>query len=274
MTSLTDAEAPPSPRDLADWLLARGRHWVTSAEVASLLGIPPEQVAPRLAGARRRGHLFSPTKGAYVPIPPEYRSWGAVPAAHFIDSMMLHLDHPYYVGLLSAAELFGVAHQRPQVFQVVTTARLRDRSFGRVDISFITVADMASRPTTTRNTPTGTVCLSTPEVTLFDVVAMPAQAGGLSNVATVVGEMLEGDLLASAALGNVARRYPTSVAQRAGWLLDLVGEEAGTSLDLDGLLAVAHRRSTPTLLLAGGPQAGPLDQRWNVVVNGQVESDL
>lgn len=274
MISPAHLEAPPPPRDLADWLLARGRHWITSAEVASLLRIPSEQVAPRLASSRRRNQLFSPTKGAYVPIPPEYRSWGAVPAAHFIDPMMRHLGHPYYVGLLSAAEQVGVAHQRPQVFQVVTTARLRDRSFGRVGISFVTVGEMASRPTIARNTPTGTIRVSTPEVTIFDLVAMPGHAGGLSNVATIVGGMLEEGLLAPGDVADVARGYPSAVAQRAGWLLDLMGEETGTSLDLGDLHAVAHRRTTPTLLLAGGPQAGPLDDRWNVVVNGQVESDL
>ena len=35
----------------------------------------------------------------------------------------------YYVGLLSAAELFGAAHQRPQVFQVVVDKYLPDRAF-------------------------------------------------------------------------------------------------------------------------------------------------
>ena len=42
-------------------------------------------------------------------IPPEFRSWGAVPATHFIDPMMRFLGHDYYVGYLSAAEAHGAA---------------------------------------------------------------------------------------------------------------------------------------------------------------------
>ena len=70
-----------------------------------------------------------------MPIPAEYRSWRAVPASHFIDPMMRHLDHGYYVGYLSAAEVHGAAHQRPQVFQVITDARLNDRTFDRSESS-------------------------------------------------------------------------------------------------------------------------------------------
>ena len=36
--------------------------------------------------------------------------------------------------------------------------------------------------------------VSTPEVTVLDLVASPGHGGGLSNVATVVGDLLEDDL--------------------------------------------------------------------------------
>lgn len=261
------------PRWLADWLLSHGRHWITTGEAADVLGIPSDHVSPTLARWRRNGHLFSPTKGAYVPIPPQYRSWGAVPAAQFIDPLMAHLGHRYYVGLLSAAELLGFAHQRPQVFQVVTPARLRDRSFGRVHLAFVTVADLGSRPTTTRNTPTGTVRVSTPEVTLLDLVSMPERGGGLSNVATIAGEMLEEDAIDVGALASVAQAYPGAVAQRTGWLLEHVGDALDAVPVLDELQAVARRRATPSLLLASGPR-GTVDDRWNVIVNTEIEPDL
>ena len=261
------------PRHLADWLLSRGRSWVTTEEAAELLGIPVEHVSPTLARWRRAGHLFSPTRGAYVPIPPEYRNWGVVPAINFVDQMMSHLDHPYYVGLLSAAEFHGFAHQRPQVFQIVTPARLRDRAFGRVRLNFITVADISTRPTVTRNTPTGTLRISTPEATLLDLVSMPRRGAGLSNVATIAGEMLEEDALDLAELAVVAEQYPAAVVQRTGFLLEHVAGIVDVEVDLVGLRAVALQRITRTRLRPSGP-AGPLDERWNVIVNTQIEPDL
>ena len=124
-----------------------------------------------------------------MPIPPEFRTWGAVPASHFIDPLMRYLGHDYYVGFLSAAEFHGAAHQRPQVFQVVTSGRLRDRAFGRVRIEFTTSSDTAARPVVERNTPTGTMRVASPEVTVLDLVAY-RRGGGISNVATVVGELV------------------------------------------------------------------------------------
>jgi len=70
------------------------------------------------ARVRAAGHFFVPAPGLYIPIPSEYSTWGVVPALDFIDQLMKHLGRSYCVGLLSAAEIHGAAHQRPQVFQV------------------------------------------------------------------------------------------------------------------------------------------------------------
>jgi len=255
-------------------LISHGRHWITTDEIAATLAVPVEQVPPIVARLRRAGRLFSPTRGGYVPIPAEYRSWRAVPASHFIDSMMRHLDHEYYVGFLSAAEVHGAAHQRPQVFQVITDARLNDRSFDRVTIEFTTSAKTASRPTTTVNTPTGTMKVSVPEITVLDLVGRPALGGGLSNVATVLGGLLGDGLLDIPRLADLAKDYPAAVSQRAGWLVERVAGEIGAEVDLAPLDEVAHARLKPTPLAASGRQAGPFNERWNIVVNTDVEPDL
>jgi predicted transcriptional regulator of viral defense system len=263
---MTDRAGSVDPRELADWLLARGRHWVTTNQAAELLGIPEHHVAPSLAQSRRRGHLFSPTKGLYVAIPPEFRSWGAVPAAHFVDAMMRHLGHDYYVCLLSAAEIHGAAHQRPQVFQVMTSARLRDRAFGRVRMEFITSMHTSERPTDVVNTPTGTMRVSTPEVTVLDLVSFPDEGGALFNVATVVGEMLVEDAVDVGRLAEAAVGYPVSIVQRTGWLLDFMAERVEVEVDTEPLLSLTSARVTPTPLDPGFGRAGTLDPLWNVTV--------
>jgi predicted transcriptional regulator of viral defense system len=272
MTGLV-GDGPEGPRDLADWLLARGRHWVSAPEVAVLLGVPLTHVAPTLARWVLKGLLFSPTKGAYVPIPPHYRDWGAIPGSEFVDAMMSHLGHEYYVCLLSAAEVHGFAHQRPQVFQVMTGARLRDRSFGRVKVSFVCSAAVLSRPTVLRNTPTGVLRVSSLECTVLDLVSMPLRSGGLSNIGTIVAEMLDEERIDPKLLGDAATGYPASVIARTGWIIEFAAGEVGKMFDVESLRSLASARVKPTLLDSQGLRTGELDHRWNLIVNSHIEVD-
>ena len=117
--------------DLADGLLAHGRSAVTTTEAAEILGVPRDQVRVRLNAGVHAGRLFSPSRGLWVAIPPKYRAWGAPPATEFLDQLMTHLGREYYVGWLSAAEIHGAAHQRPQTLQVAVDRPVQGRSFGR-----------------------------------------------------------------------------------------------------------------------------------------------
>src|SRR5665811_1125315 len=109
---------------LPDALLARGVHSFTTQEAAEVAGISPSSARPALARLVKNRLVFSPARGLYVAIPPEYRSWGVVPAAWFVDTMMQHLGRSYYVGLLTAAAINGASHQHPQVFQAVSYTHL------------------------------------------------------------------------------------------------------------------------------------------------------
>jgi predicted transcriptional regulator of viral defense system len=260
-------------RDVPDWLLSHGSAFATTTDIATLVDITPAEVASIAARWRANGQAFSPTPGAYVPIPSQYRSWRAVPARNFVDPLMNHLGHPYYVGYLSAAEVHDAAHQRPQVFQIVTTGRLKDREFGRVRLTFITSLAAAKRPVVSVNTPTGTMMVSTPEATVLDLVGEPRQGGGLSNIATVIGDLLEDDKINVDQLVLAASQYPLSVVQRTGWMIERAAAEIGRNIHLEELAAIANRRGERTLLSSSGPRRGATDRRWRVVVNTEVESD-
>ena len=58
---------------LPDDLLAAGQSAVTTEEIAQRLGRDPP-LRPGLARLKSKRQLFSPAKGLYVPVPPEYRS--------------------------------------------------------------------------------------------------------------------------------------------------------------------------------------------------------
>lgn len=262
-----------APRHLADHLLAYGRPIVSLSEVAELTGLALKAAADALVRLRRDGLMFSPSRGLYVAVPAQYRTWGAVPALDFIDAMMGALGRRYYVALLSAAELYGAAHQRPQVFQTMVDRPVEDRDFGRVRLRFYTRRHLPDVPTVWRNTSTGRARVSSPAATALDLATRPRDAGGLSNAATVLAELVQETGLDTADFRQAATAYPRASLRRLGWLLDFVSADVDTDALADELRADDDRR--PTVLLdPGGHRRGHGNLRWGVVENADVEADL
>lgn len=253
--------------------MSRGRHFVTTAEVAALVGVEEPKVHISLQRARDARKLVSVTKGGWVPVPPEYRQAGAPPPIHYIDPLMRHLGHPYYVGFLSSARIHGASHQVPMVFQVVTPALLRDRQIGASRVQFIRRAATADRPVQQHNVETGRVTIATPETTVLDIVEAPDLAAGLGNVGNVVGELALEGLIDGHRLADAAVDYPATVAQRAGWLIELMASEVGAPAELDDLAELVAERDY-TVLDPRSAVDGRRDRRWRLFVNTEVEHDL
>jgi predicted transcriptional regulator of viral defense system len=252
---------------LPDSLLAEGRYWLTTDEAATLLGRDKRTIYPRLAGLEHAGKLFSPTKGLYVVVPPEYRDWGVVPADWFIDPLMRHLSRSYYVGFLSAATRHGAAHHAPQTFQVVVDRPLRSRDFGRVRMRFVTRKDVESMTREQMNSHTGAYFVASRETTAVDLAWRPQLGAGMSNVATVLRDIgdLDGEKLA-----RLAAFRSRATARRLGWLL----ERFRSDVDTYWLRQIARpAEGTPTALVPGNRLRGPADAGWGVRLNGTVEPD-
>ena len=253
--------------------MGRGRYYIKTGEVAELLAINIDVVSDSLQRAREAGKLVSVTKGGWVTVPPEYRAAGAPPPIHFIDQMMHHLGHPYYVGFLPAAAMHGASHQATMVLQIVTSARLRDRQIGAGRIQFIQRSNAGEQLCELKNVPTGRVRVSSSAATVFDLVGFPRGGGGLSNIATVIGDLLVEGQLIPEALIDAARLHPVAVVQRAGHLIEFMANETGTTIYLDGLATlVASADVTP--LAPGRPATTDRNDRWRVQLNTRVEHDL
>ena len=241
---------------------------MSATEAAQLTGVSAEHVYPGLQRLRRRGAMFSPARGLYVVVPPEYRSWGVLPGELFIDAMMQALGRNYYVSLLSAAAMHGAAHQAPQLFQVMVDRHVADRDVGRVRLRFYANEYVEEMAVEERQVDTGRIRLATRETTLMDLVVHPDAAGGLNNVATVIAEIGDLDVPVLARLASLRSR---SVARRLGWLLEQFRE----GLELEPLVELALARDGhPTRLVRALPARGPIDPRWNLQVNSTVEPDL
>ena len=270
--------AVPTAR-LRDEIVGRGIGALTINDVIDLTALSRGSARQAMRRARAAGHFFAPVPGLYIPIPSEYSSWGVVPAMDFIDQMMNFLERRYYVGLLSAAELHGAAHQRPQVFQVMVDRPLAEREIKRVRLRFYERADVSSVPVVLKNSRTSQVRVSSPEATVFDLVDRPRAAGALFNVATVIGELVGEQALDLANLSALAPSYPLAVVRRLGWLLDRDAEFVDTTTLSDQLHEFVKARTREgqravDLLDASGPRRGRANIKWGIVENVEVEPDL
>lgn len=255
-------------RNLPDVLIGEGRYAATTDEIMALTGADADAVRHGLSRLRRQRRVFTPARSFHVMVPPEHRSWGAVPAPWFIDAMMRHLGRGYYVALLSAAAHHGASHQAAQVFQIVTDRHLGDRDFERIRLRFYRSALVSKTPTESVNTPTGTMAVSAREATVVDLVERPGESGGLSNIATIICEIgaLDGGTLA-----DLSALRPRTQARRLGWLLSRFRGD----VDVDRLRGLARPdQGKPTLLAAGGARRGAVDPDWGIRVNAEVEPDI
>ena len=93
--------------DYMTGLLSAGQAVFTREEATSALGVTVRGFLKAAERQQRRHTLLNLRRGFYVVVPPQYLSWGAPPPSWYIDDLMRHEGHSYYVGLLKAAELHG-----------------------------------------------------------------------------------------------------------------------------------------------------------------------
>lgn len=249
---------------LWDEFLSEGQVTLTQEQIRDRSGSSPGSVRVAVAEAQRRHLLFSPVRGLYVLIPPQYRHEGTVPADWFLDDLCRHLGRNYYLGYLSAAARHGAAHQAAQVTQTVVNRPVTDRTSGP-RLRFYTDARMSIWPVATATGPTGSLRVATPETCAFDLAQAPGRGGGVGNVATVLREFtLDADRLA-----EQTSQRSRAATRRLGFLLESVKSD----VELSALEESAKGDRNRTLLNPKGEAHGEIDRRWQVIVNVAVEPD-
>lgn len=259
-------------------LLSGGRVVFAREEAQKALGVSAGAFLDAAERQQRKHHLVSPRRGFYVIVPPQYLAWGAPPPPWYIDDLMRHEGHPYYVGLLKAAELHGAAHQAVMEFQVVTNKRLPQLRVGRSSIAFYYRKDLAavSAGIEDRKTDTGRMKVSSPELTVFDLVRYPYAAGGLDNTVTVIADLA--DHLNAGKVATLSAAYERAVSQRLGYLLDTFGcSERAEALHE----ALAKSSALPWIELEPSqasdtdlaPEPQERNERWHVIVRRLPEKD-
>ena len=274
------SEIPPASNlpSYITTLLARGRLVFSADEAQRALGIGRGAFLDAAEKLHKRRRLLRPRRGFYVIVPPQDLNFGSPPPASFIDDLMRREGRPYYVGLLKAAELHGSAHHAVMEFQVVTDKQIPSLQVGRSRIVFYVRKDMDAVASAVEDhkTDTGTMKVSSVELTLFDLLRYPQASGGLDNVLTIIKDL--GPKLDAAKMQSLCGGFERSIVQRAGYLLEHAHVEAPAE-KLHEFLARSSRVNWSELdpSLASNPELAPQvltrDKRWCVVVRRLPEQE-
>ena len=261
-----------SPKDLASWIddrQAAGLYFFTREEAINNLKMTEEAFRKAASRLAKKTRIIRIRSGFFVIVPLEYRASGVLPPEWFIADLMAYLEQPYYVGLLSAAALYGSAHQQPQQFQVVTTAPHRRIQKNNLALRFFFKTNFDATPVTQIKTPTGYMTVSTPESTALDLIRYSRSIGGLDPVITVLQEL--GATIDAKKIQDAARKDGNlAYAQRLGWLMEKAGHTKVEVLSR----WVTDQKPLPARLDPSQPIKGARkDDRWQLLINSDVESD-
>jgi predicted transcriptional regulator of viral defense system len=256
----------PDASDYIADLAAHGKWHFTTEEAVEALGAPILKVRAALRRLKAKGEVVDPHRSFHVILPPEQRPSGCAPPEQFVPPLMDHLGEPYYVALLSAAELYGAVHPHDHTLQVMTKLNRKPIDCGKGRVQFVGRKDLERTPWLERITPSGLLRVASPEATALELVGYVDQCGGLENVAHVLDELVDAlnpeKLVAAAPLG------PIAWAQRLGYLLDLT-EHRNLSNVLAPLVKDLANDFTP--LVRARPKAGATRlTRWKLAVNASV----
>jgi predicted transcriptional regulator of viral defense system len=203
-------------------------------------------------------------------IPPEYHHLGSLPPHWIVDPLMKHLNRNYYIGLLSAASLYGATEQQPMTFQVITDKQMRPIELERGGIEFHCYKDSSLASKEQIAIPTGYAKISTKEQTLIDLIRFHTVCGYLSNVAIVIRELSE-NCKPEVLTQVIELEKMKSVLQRLGYILELVGF---SNLAMTVQHELARRKVYETLLRPDfHVKEGKRVNRWKLILNDTLEID-
>ena len=219
-----------------------------------------------------KGRIQSVYRGFYVVIPIQYQLQGIVPPNYYIDELMAYVGKSYYIGLLSAAAMYGAAHQRPMLTQVMTLEPRIKTSGKNPLLEWHYRHTIPENLIISKNGEIGIVRYSSAELTTVDLVQFAGHVGGYQRVATVLAELIE--MVDMSKMRDVQVYVTKATLRRLGCLLECVLEEQEKSDELYDIIR-GQGREWNTILLSN---AHPLNNdaqsnRWQVNVNAEIEID-
>jgi len=259
-----------------DELLAQGRHHFTTAELEKAkLSVSERSLPVSLSRLAKKGKIKMIKRGFGIILGP---GGHYIDPSFYIDALMNFLGAKYYVALLTAAGRWGASHQASMAYQIITDKVVYPVTLGVGRLQFITKKDTFPEKAIERVTGEGGYFLvSSPELTAIDLLRFPKVSGHLSNIATVLDDLVEkwdGRKMISLCHDS---KVPTVTLQRLGFILDKIlnyHEEAEYVLK-----ALVKRKISKAILSNAKKNLNLIrsemqfDEKWQLFINTKVEPD-
>jgi predicted transcriptional regulator of viral defense system len=263
-----------------EWISAlpkRGRLSFSHHELAAAF---PEKSPAAIKGTLARmsasNAIQSVWRGYYAIVLPDYGLRGIIPPSEYIGQLMAYTGAEYYVALLSASLLHGAAHQMPQRFQFMSNKIMHPKKTHGIHLEPVFKKRFPTNYLIEKNAKSGMIKVSSPELTALDLMIYQDRAGGISNCATIIGELAE-QIDFEAVDVDIFDGIPTSAVQRLGFILGPVLGEKGPADTLRRKARVAGLEfyRVPLATRQGvHEQNRNIDTIWKIVPNYDVEADL
>jgi len=252
-------------------LQSKGSYTFTFDELRNRFDLSEKTLLQVLYRYKSKKKVAQIRKGFYAIIPPEYSRQGMLPPYLFIDDLMKSLNKRYYVALLSAAAIYGAAHQQPmEYFVIAKSPAPRNIKNNRLKITFLSKNDWIQEGITQKKTNAGYINVSMPELTALDFFDY-TRVVGINRIVSVLQELVEEMKIIT--LVRIARQYTNTAAiQRLGYILEteLLQEKLANNL----WKVLNQRQFFPVSLSPQKEKKGDANNRWKVIRNMEIESDL
>lgn len=242
-------------------------------ELRQNLNRPISTIRKELKRLSDQSEIVNLRHSFYLIIPPRYQHFQRLPIQLYINKLFSTLRKKYYVGLYSAAGIYGAAHQRTQEDYIITEPpALLSIEKGNIKIRFLKKTKWPPKNIVEMKSDAGLYKVSSPALTYADLIHYQTHIGGLSRVSTVLEELTTE--ISNTDLKELLSWYSEkSSLQRMGYFMEMFGAS-------EGLLSLIQRKLEATefypVLLSpkGKSRAGSVDNRWKVDVNLKLENDL
>jgi|SRR5690554_118299 len=242
-------------------------------ELLSNCNAPESTLRKELTRLVERKEIVNLRKGFYLIIPPRYQNVGKIPLQLYVNKLFKFLERDYYVGLFTAAAVYGASHQRIQQDYIITVPpTLRDIDKGKNKLRFLKTENLPDKNIIERKSDAGMYKISSPALTALDLVHYHPKIGGINRMLANLDEISQE--ISVEDLNQLLSWYPyKSTLQRFGYLMEQL--EVSESISNEVFKSLQKEPFYPVLLTPKkNTKAGKTGNRWKVDVNIKLESDI